>query len=233
MLKFVLSPRWFYGIDTISAVIALIITLVIAIFSYKLYTFCQDKKYKYLALSFFTLTASFFFKLLTNVVVYYEVVKEKVVGSIVLTYTVLESSDLLVSIGFIGYRFLFLAGVMGLFYLLYQHRDRKLFIIMFWLILIATWFSLSNYFFFHATAILFISLLFWYYYRACKTSKPKQVKSLRYVMFTYWFLALSQLSFLFVALNLHFYAIAESLQLVGLLLLLYSLLCVFKNAKCR
>jgi hypothetical protein len=231
MLKFVFSPRWFYGIDCISAVLALIITLLIAAFSYKIYKFCKDKKYKYLTLSFLTLSASFFFKLLTNVTVYYDVTKEKMQEGLVLTYSVLESSDLLVSLGFIGHRFLFLAGFMGLFYLLYQHRDKKLLIIMTWLILLATWFSLSNYFFFHSTAILFLALLFWYYYRACQTSPKKKRRSQKDVMFTFWFLAMSQLAYLFVSVSLHLYALAEILQLIGFLLLLFTMLGIFRKTR--
>jgi hypothetical protein len=231
MLTFVFSPRWFYGVDVISSIIALVITFMIAGFSYKIYRFCKDKKYKYLTLSFITLSASFFFKLLTNITVYYDVQKLSKLGTLILEYTTLEGSDLLISIGFIGHRFLFLAGFMGLFYLLYKHRDRKLLIVMTWLILLATWFSLRNYFFFHATAILFMALLFWYYYNACKDAKNKKKKSLRYLMFTFWFLGISQLSFVFVFFNLHMYAIAESLQLIGFLLLLINLITLFGKAK--
>ena len=231
MLTFVFSPRWFYGIDCISAVIALIITFLIAGFSYRIYKFCKDKKYKYLTLSFLTLSVAFFFKLLTNITVYFEVNKQKILSSLILTYSSLESSDLLISIGFIGFRFLFLAGFMGLFYLLYKHRDRKLLIIMTWLILLATWFSLSNYFFFHTTAILFLGLLFWYYYRACQTSKSKKIKSLKYLMATFWFLVISQVSFIFVFLSKHLYAVAELLQLIGFLLLLYNMISMFMRAK--
>jgi len=229
MLTFVFSPRWFYGVDCISAIIALVITLLIAGFSYKIFAFSKDKKYKYLALSFLTLSAAFFFKLLTNITVYYDITKQTKFGSLILSYTSLESSDLLVSLGFMGYRFLFLAGFMGLFYLLYKHRDRKLLIIMAWLILLATWFSLRNYFFFHATAILFLALLFWYYYRACQTSGRKKIKSLKYLMATFWFLGISQISFIFVFLSLNLYALGELLQLAGFLLLLFNLLSMFKK----
>ncbi|MBT4540012.1 hypothetical protein HOC35_00725 [Candidatus Woesearchaeota archaeon] len=231
MLTFVFSPKWFYGVDVISSLIALVITFLIAGFSYKIFKFCKDKKYKYLTLSFLTLSASFFFKLLTNITVYYDVSKMSKFAGLVLKYSTLESSDLFVSIGFIGSRFLFLAGLMGLFYLLYQHRDRKLLIIMTWLILLATWFSLRNYFFYHATAILFLALLFWYYYNTCKDARRKKRKSLRYLMFTFWFLGLSQLSFIFVFMNLHMYAIAESLQLVGFLLLLINVVALFKKTR--
>ena len=124
---------------------------------------------------------------------------------------------------------------MGLFYLLYKHRDKKLFIVMLWLILLATWFSLRNYFFFHATAILFMALLFWYYYMACKETLKKNSKnsitSLRYLMFTYWFLGLSQLAFIFVFLSLNLYAIAESLQIIAFLLLLFNMVTIFIKAR--
>jgi hypothetical protein len=235
MLTFVFSPRWFYGIDIISEIFAVIVTLLISIFSFKIYRFCEDKKYKYLALSFFTLAVAFFFKILTNINVFYEVTKQKMAEGLVLTYSTLESSDLLVSIGVIGFRLLFLAGLMGLFYLLYKHRDKKLFIVMLWLILLATWFSLRNYFFFHATAILFMALLFWYYYMACKETlkknSKKSITSLRYLMFTYWFLGLSQLAFIFVFLSLNLYAIAESLQIIAFLLLLFNMVTIFIKAR--
>ena len=229
MLKFVFSPRWFYGIDIISAVIALLITLLIGIFSYKIFKFSKDRKYKYLSLSFITLATAFCFKILTNLNVFYEVTKQTKFGSLVLTYTALESSDLFITLGFIGYRVLFLSGFMGLFWLLYKHRDKKLFIIMFWLILVATWMSLSNYFFFHATAILFIALLFWYYFRACLTSRKK--KTLGCVKNSYLLLMVSQISFIFVFVNSNFYVIAETLQALGFLLLLYTLVRVLKHTK--
>lgn len=229
MLKFVFSPRWFYGVDCIAEVSALIITLLIAFFGYKLYRFSKDPKYKYFFLSFFTLAAAFFFKILTNINVYYEVTKQQLLGSLTLTYTALESSDLLVSVGFIGYRFLFLAGFMGLFYLLYKHRDRKLFLIMLWLILIATWFSLSNYFFFHATAILFLGLLFLYYFNASKTAVKKKLRSFVYMSYTFMFLVLSQLSFIFVFISSHLYVIGEILQLIGFFLLLYNFIMILRR----
>ena len=51
------------------------------------------------------------------------------------------------------------------------------------------------------------------------------------VMFTFWFLAMSQLAYLFVSVSLHLYALAEILQLIGFLLLLFTMLGIFRKTR--
>lgn len=225
-MKFVFSPKWFYGIDSMFEIISVIVTLLIAFLGYKLYKFSKQAKYRYLAACFFTIAVSFMFKILTNISVYYEVLQKRIFGELTIVYLTLEKSELLAYIGFFSHRFLFLMGLVGLFYILHKYKDMKLLMLLAYLMFSTTFWSMRNYLFFHATVILMLVLIVSFYLMRYRERKTKHILALLMVFSS---LLLSQLSFIFVALNIHLYVVGEILQLIGFLVLLYYFVMVLRK----
>jgi hypothetical protein len=229
MLKLVFSPKWFYGKDIIIDIFSIIVLLLIATFSIKCYNLNKkNKNYFWFAFSFILLSISFLFKILTNFTIYYNIISTKKLGLFILTYKTTVTSDILFSIGFLGYT---LFGLLGLFilYEIYQKSVQKQHLILsLFFILIISYFGTSKYFVFHLTSLLLLSFITISYYRNYLKKKTKTSKSL-WISFS--IITISQLVFIFVNLNELFYVLAEIIQLIGYILLLTTFIGVVKNAK--
>jgi hypothetical protein len=99
MIEIVYSPKWFYGKDIAIDIIGIVILFLIAFFSLKYYRLSKNKNYLFLSASFFMISLSYFFKIITNFTIYYQVLQTKrfIFGTI--TYTAVESSDILFVVG--------------------------------------------------------------------------------------------------------------------------------------
>lgn len=69
----IFRPTWFLGIESLFEIISMIILLLVSLYSYKVYKLSNNKKYKYLAVSFFSIGIGFLFKILSDsIVLYYD-----------------------------------------------------------------------------------------------------------------------------------------------------------------
>ncbi|MDP3919019.1 MAG: hypothetical protein Q8Q35_03925, partial [Nanoarchaeota archaeon] len=53
------GPIWFRGIDTIFTFVFALITLLVAMLSYKAYRLTEEKRHKYFTMAFFLISAAF------------------------------------------------------------------------------------------------------------------------------------------------------------------------------
>lgn len=220
MIELIYSPQWFYGKDIIIDIISILVLISIAIFSVKYYKInTKNKNYFYLASSFFILALSFMFKILTNFTIYYKILTTRQIGFVTLTYQTIRSTDTLFFVGFLLYRILTLIGLYIL-YSIYQKQTKSNILIIVYLILVLTYFSQSAYYIFHLTSLLLLAFITSQYYKNYQKRKQYETKLLAY---SFAIITISQLLFIFIRLNLHFYVIAEIVQLIGYI----GLLCTF------
>jgi TRAP-type C4-dicarboxylate transport system permease small subunit len=87
MVEFLFGPAWFNGTDILIDLLSVIVLFLIGLFSFRFYKINPTKKnYKQLGISFFIISLSFAFKILTNFTIYYNVIETHRVGLMALTY---------------------------------------------------------------------------------------------------------------------------------------------------
>ncbi len=220
------SPTWFYGIDTLFEAISLLVAFLVGYFSYKAYKFSSEKKHLYFAYSFFVIAISFFIKILTNVVIEYQSVKQAVYGLLVVTTYTIHRLDYFYNFGVLTQKFLMLTALMAILYLNFRLKDSKLFFLLAYFILVTTLFSHYSYYVYHLTAALILGLIAFYYSKNCRIQKTKTANLVKIAFIWLFF---SQLSFIFLELSSNFYVLGEILQLTGYLFLLYAFILVLKK----
>jgi hypothetical protein len=229
MVNVLFSPGWFYGIDAIFESIAILATILLSFYSYKLYKFTKKSSHKYFSLSFFMISLAFFVKVITNLFLYFPNLREKVVGFIISRYYLLEQTNFIYALGNFGFRFLMLLGLLGIFWIIGKSREKnKLLILLYFVsaISLVSIFSVTTifgvihlYILFHLTAALFLAYITYFYYTNYLNRKKKTTF---YIFLSFLLIFLSQLVFIFLPLDLRIYVIAEFLQLAGYFLLLYE-----------
>ena len=226
MYRFVSAPRWFFSYDVATDAIALVITLLIALYGLKLYKYSGDRKHKYFSMSFFLIATSFIFKSLSNLAE----ASESMVGQIVWAINIPEiASHSMFFIGtYLGYRLFTLIGLFGIFAITHKIKGKSL-LIPAYLILVVTLFSSVTYLLFYTTTFVFLLCISAYYY-----SNYGKVKSLQSLMVFLSFAAImvGQLIFLGISYKGYLYLVGELFQLIGYLFLLFSYIGLFvKNGK--
>lgn len=228
MIELVYSPQWFYGKDIIIDIVSIFALSLIAIFSIRYYRMERDNRnYLFLACSFMLMAISFLFKIITNFTIYYMELETRHLGSVTITYPVLESSNLLFSIGFLIHRLLMLFGLFIL-YMIYLKPDRSTMLLVSYMILISTYFSSSSYFIFHLTALILLIIItahYWRNYRRVRHSTN------RWLFHSFSLITFSQVVFVFVKINSVLYVIAEIVQLMGYFGLLVTFMKVLRDGK--
>jgi len=227
MIELIYSPNWFYGKDIIIDIISIFVLSLIAYFSIKYYKISKNKQYLFFAGSFISIALSFLFKVVTNFTLYFNIINIKHLGLITMTYNTIKSSNILSDIGFLLYRLLMLVGLFML-YSTYSKNKKINNILILYFIFVLAYFSKSAYYVFHITALIFLFLITWQYWKNYQKSKIITTKLLIY---SFCLITLSQIIFIFIGLHTTFYVIAEIIQLLGYLILLLTFIKVLKNGK--
>ncbi len=225
-IRFVFSPTYFNGFDSVMEIITVIVSLLIAYVSYRCYKFSGEKKYKYFAWAFAAISVAFFFKIITNISIYYQVLETVRMGRIEMRFLSIKQTDLMYIIGYFLYRSLFFFGLLGIWFTLEKISSKRLILLMAWFIFVVNYFSHYAYFFFHITIflmLLFISSSYFYHQRkVCSLSS-------RLVTVAFGLLAVSQLFFIFEWLKLDLYVIGTIIQTIAFIILLYTYLLVHRR----
>ena len=227
MIELVYSPRWFFGRDITIDVISMLVLLIIIATSIKYYKISKKKKYLAFGFSFFLLFLSFLSKILMNFTVYSEKVDTVNAGFATLTYERIISSDNLFFIGFLSYRLLMLFGLY-LLHSVYHKQPKSNIFLIFYLLIVSTYFSHSEYYVFHLTSLLLLVLITLQYLRTYRKIRHITTK---YLTYSFSVITLSNILFIFIKINNIFYVIAEFIQLVGYICLLLTFIAVFRHAK--
>ena len=222
------NPHWFYGKDLVIDIISAFVPLLIAFFSLRYYKIeKKNKNYLYLAISFLLIALSFFFKILTNFSIEYNLLEVRNFGFMTVVHNYVKTSDILFVVGYLIYRALNLLGLYTL-YSIYQEQPKSNIFLIVFLIAISTYFSQSSYYMFHLTALILLSLITLQYYHNYKKNRQFSAKMLTT---SFAIIGASQIFFMFVHLNQVIYVAAEIIQLMGYLLLLTAFVKVLRNAK--
>ncbi len=229
MIPIKFGPEWFYLPSIVIDVIAFVVLLAISFYSYKYYKLNRSNKTCfYLAGSFFLVCLSFFFKLLTNLTVYYNVSKDVQHGALVATLEVVRSFNIFSVMTYSGYVLLHLLGLYFL-YSIYQKENSKanIFLVSY-LILLSTYLSNLNFQIFHLTALFLTGFIGLIYLKKYFETNNRNTKMLHYA---FTIIAISHIFFMFIPMNRSFFIFGEIIQLVGYFILLLALIAVVNYGK--
>ncbi len=223
------TPGWFSGWDVVFEFISLVVALLIAAYSWKLYRFNQESRYMYFSLAFVLVALGLGFKIGTNIIQYYTPVRDVAAD----VFRPLAGPRLKFS--WIFYRsgyFLQMVPLLGAWLLLYfisqKPRERlkkydevtqlALFV---YLVLLISVVANLKYFVYHLTSMVLLGLIVLNYYKNyLNTNNPNTLK----VMYSFLFIFIANLLFVFVFQFKNLYVVGELFQLIGFLglLLTYS-----------
>ncbi len=217
MVQFALSPSWFYGYDAVIDIISVIVPLLIAFYSYRLYRLTEETKYRYFALAFILISLSLVAKIVTNVNVYFSTAREISADLLTTVVEVVKTTNLLYRAGFFFHHFFMLLA----FYLIYlvtkQNKDTGLMLLSVYFIGITSVLSNFVFFVFHISAAVLLFFIFWNYYVNYHERKRGAIYR---VALSFLVLLFSQAVFAFSSIEKQLYVVGELMQLLGFMLLL-------------
>ena len=238
MYRLFYTPTWFNGWDIIFEAFILIIALMIAGYSWRIYKLNKENQFAYLSLAFILISLGLLVKIGTNATLYFVPVREIALGALAPVVagplSNLQFADLFYRAGF----FLQMVPILGawllIFFLSQKARKRltkwyevsqiALFI---YLILLISVLANFKYMVFYLTSAVILSLIVLNYY---KTYLNKNYNENTYlVMWSFILILFSNLFFIFVFAWENFYILGEIFLLIGFLLLLYVYRKVVRN----
>src|SRR3989344_1676820 len=220
MIDIAFNPKWFNGIDVIFEGISVVVLVLIASYSLRLYKFNKNSNFKDFAIAFFVIAAAFIAKILTNMTVYYNVLETFSVGLLSFTISSYKASSIFYNGGYFFYRLLILVGLYLFITVIDKKETNSLFMIYF--IFITTVFSTWNYYVFHTTSFLFAAYISWIYFKSYRKTCDlcdKKANNIKYPLLAFLTISLANALFVFMKLNTYIYVIAEYIQLMGYIVL--------------
>ncbi len=227
MFSLYTTPDWFHGFDIIFDTIGLLICLLIAGYSYKLFRRTKENRLGYFSLAFVLMSIGFLFKAATSAILYFSPVRD--VAATLLAPVAgqeLVFADLLYRGAFFVQMTTTLGALLLIFFISQKARERlhkwhevsqiALFV---YLVLLISAVSNFQYFVFYLTSSVLLGLITLNYY---KNYLNTQNKNAMQVMIGFIFLLLGNLLFIFVFVNGDSYVAGEVLQLLGFLILLMT-----------
>ncbi len=228
MLSLFNTPNWFHGYDLILDSIGLLIALLIAGYSYRIYRINRENRYMYFSLAFLSVALSFMFKVASSAVLYFTSVREITADVLMpLAGPELQFSALLYRGAFFMQMLLMLGAWLLIFFISQKARARlhkfyevsqiTLFI---YLVVLISIVSNFKYFVFYLTGSVLLGLIVLNLYKNFLNTNRNQ-NAFR-VMAAFLFLLAGNILFIFIFIHEGLYVAAEILQLVGFLILLYT-----------
>ncbi len=212
-MDIVFSPHWFFGYEISFGLFSFAVSFLLALFSFKIYLYAKTKTHKLLLLGFLLMSLSFLIKLVTEIVLFFNVVSLS-------SFSSTKSMLLFFFIGIFLFRFLFMYSLTLLYVLISKTRPDSNLIVFGVLELMIALSSAFKPIVFNIVAALFLFYIYKFFKANGETCKLVTAKL---ISVGYLFLLLSQLSFILLLINLNFYVLGEILQMFGFFLLLISL----------
>ncbi len=222
-------PEWFIPTESVFEIIAMLVTLIISLYSYKVYKLSNNKRYHYLAAGFFGIAAGFFFKTLSNSVLLYPGLflgLDKTIPFFKISY--------FYTISLVLYAFLVLSGYVVVACLAANVRNRRTILSLMFIALLASFLireARSSTFFYFFAFVLLVVYIIPYMYENYKKQKSKS----SFLVYT-GFLLLTLSNLIFIGRNAYgvyfgvdSYILGQSIGLLGYLVLLLNLVLVLRK----
>lgn len=226
-MKIVFTPDWFLNNDLFIEVISFMVLFLFFLFSVKSYKISKNKNILYLGIGFLLIAIGEFSTILTKITLYYDTGITREIGRAVINSQIVKTVDIFYYTGFFFNKFLTLLGL----YIIYKiPASKKLsadFFLIIYLLFITAFLSHTFHQLYNLTALVLLILIIRNYYRIYLENKLKSTKIL---IAAFILMSISQAIFIFANLN-YPYIIAQNLQLVSYITLLFLIIKILENGK--
>ncbi|MBR9683128.1 hypothetical protein GOV03_01155 [Candidatus Woesearchaeota archaeon] len=231
MYRLFFTPEWFNGWDLFFEGVGLLVAVLIAAYSWRVYRISKENKYGFFSFAFILVSLAFVSKMLVQGLLYFKPLRniatdvlEPVVG---MAQTGINYSDLFFRGGFLIYMITMLGAWLLIFFISQGKSGRRksyyevsqIALFIYFVVLISI---VSNFkhFVFYLTSAVILGMTVLNYYKTFLNNN-KNMNTLL-VMTGFLFLLISQFFFVFVFLSEELYILGEVLMVMGFLLLLYT-----------
>lgn len=221
---FYLSQTWFSGYDILLEVIFSIITLIVALYSFKVYRLAGQRESKLLGISFLLISISYSLWAILNSFA----LRELNEAQSRFTLTDLMHYGLISSIGIYGHILLYLTGIITLTYMTLRIKSSKIYSLLICLVLITSFLVEEKYIvIYFLSSILLLFVIIGYVEEYWKNKN----KGVLLTIYAFMLLFLGRFDFVFSTSRYIFYVVGHLLELVAYMLILISLLIVIRQGQ--
>ncbi len=219
MVYLYLIPKWFVWIGISMEFLFALVTLIVALFAFKIYKLSAQRELKLFGISFLFIALAYVSLALFNLSILSQL-RERI------NYVALEKIAYLGLLGVFSHMLFFIIGLVTLAYMTFKIKKLRIFILLLALSLAAVF--LSGYKLMALYIVLSILLCFvvFYYLREYHNNQNTRTGL---VSVAFIFLLLSILSLVFSGQGYVYYVVGHILELFSYLIILFNLIFVVKN----
>lgn len=217
----VYTPYWFLGVDAIFEIITMIVMLLIAYWSRRIYKLTGQKKYHFFSIAFFLASVAYLLKTLGDLAIFL-VLKQG-----------LTMIDTILSIGFVVtlsmllFSTFILCAYIMLIIVQLKIDNSMVRALLFMIVFLTDFIVLSVWEpFVHIVASILLTVIVLSFYENYK--KLKNVRSFA-VFLAFTFILIAELLLIFTFVSTAFYAIGHTTLVIGSFILLFDLIAVLKK----
>ncbi|MBR9704815.1 hypothetical protein GOV12_05360 [Candidatus Pacearchaeota archaeon] len=215
-----LVPNWFFGLDIIFELAFAIITFFLSLYAFKIYKLSDQKQSRLFGISFLLFSISYFIQSIINLSILTKF------GENIHVLIKLKEISLLNYIGIYTHLIFFLIGLLTLTYMTFKIQNKKLYILLFLVSMLSLFLSMNKIYWFYFLASIFLIFIVIHYFN--NYVRYKQVNNLL-VLIAFIMLLFGHIHFIFSVNHAFFYVIGHFLELGAYILILISLLRMFRK----
>jgi hypothetical protein len=203
--------------NVIFEIIMAFVLCLISLQSYSIFKLSKENKYKWFSYSFFAIALAFAGRILMNIVIHTQNIRKIVAGAVIVTFNNTGASSILWNYGLFTYRIFMLVGLLGIFLIITNSKEKKNWLLLFYLAISTALASMHIKFMFSLTCAIILGLISLQFYQNYKI-RPK--KSSFGVALSFYIIFLSHAIFIFEQFDHSLFVVGEVVQLAGYILLL-------------
>jgi hypothetical protein len=213
-------PLWFLKLDIAMELIFAVITLLVCLYSFKIYKLAEQRQSKIFGISFLLISLSYFVRFIISTIMAFKL------NTSFLNPNVLYNLNYLSNIGIYVYMLLFIAGLLTLAYMTFKTKNFEVYILLLITIILAIVFSFNAFYVFYILFYILLAFILVYYIQNYIKSKNKKTFI---VLIAFGLLFLSSIYFMIPGNNIIYYMISHFFELMAYLLILTDLIIIIKK----
>ncbi|MFC1768689.1 hypothetical protein ACFLZX_02900 [Nanoarchaeota archaeon] len=210
-----LIPEWFGGYDAFLEAVFLVITLLLSVYSFRVYRLTKNRESRLVGLSFLLLALSYLSLSLTT----------GLFGAL-LVVNPLDLLSGITQIGLVAYMLLFIGGLITMTYLTTKSKGNRLYLLLLLPALLAILKSTNAFFIFLILSSFYLLFIVIFYYNIYKKNKQKNTL---FILLAFLFLLIGKVQYIFTINFELFYVIGHFLELVAYILMLVTLVRIMRK----
>ena len=220
MVHVYLTPTWFFGLDVIFAIIFAVITLIVSLYSFKIYKLSGQKSSKLFGEAFLLFSISYFIQSILNFAIISQL------GENICEAVKIQSVTTLAFVGTYIHFIFFITGLVMLTFMTLKIKSQKTYFLILLISLSSLLISANKVYWFYTLSSLLLMFIVIHYHN--NYSNNPRFRSLL-VLIAFCFLFIGHIHFIFSTNYALFYALGHILELVAYVLILINLLLILKK----